>query len=164
MFSLRLTLIELLLLVAIIAVSVAFPIPGGRSAGSGIFDLQVTLHDEPKGEIKVRWGLIRHELFERAVKADDVVRWCSELPQLDGPDSFGIIYDVYGRQTWTGGWKYKTVYFRDTILVEYTLPDGSRRYCGIPINRRQGQQHVAISVPVDPPEEDALIAPASLEA
>lgn len=160
----RLTLIEWLVLAVIVIILVALLIPGGRSAGSGQFDLKVTLQDDSDGDCKVRWGLIRHERFGLAVETDedDVVSWYSDLPQVDGPQSYLILYDVFGRQTWAG-WKYKPVYKFDTILVEYTLPDGSRRYRGIPINRRQGQQHVAISIPVDPPEENALIAPASLE-
>lgn len=165
MFLRRLTFIEWLVLAAIAGVLVVL-LTGGRSFEHGSFQLHVSLQGRSSIPGQIRWGLIRHGQFEELVRdpePDTITRWLSTLPQPGGSESHPVRFDSDGRQTRTGDWKYTAVYFRDTILVEYTLPDGSRRYRGIPINHRKGQQHVAISISADPPEEDALIAPASLE-
>lgn len=162
----RLTLIEWLVLAAIAGVLVVL-LTGGRSFEHGSFQLHVRLQGQSSVAGQIRWGLIRRGQFEELVRdpePDTITRWLSTLPQPGGSESHPVRFDIDGRQTWAGGWKYKTIYQFDTLLVEYTLPAGSRRYRGIPINRRQGQQHVAISVPAGPPEKKTLIAPASLES
>ena len=157
------TLIEWLFVTAVFVVTAAILIPGARSVGSGSFRLKVSLQNNANPVGRIRWGRTRHELFERVVEVenDDLVNWISELPQLGGPEDFNVIYDILGRATWAG-WKYNVVYFSDTVIVEYTLPDGSRRHRGIPMNHRMGQQIVEIQVPAEPPGENTQTLPNSI--
>lgn len=156
----RLKFIEWLVLVAIAGVLVVL-LTGGRSFEHGSFQLHVSLQGQSSIAEQIRWGLIRHQQFERLIDesdSDKMIRWKSTLPQPDRSESFPIRFHIDGRQT-LSGWKYEVNDFSDTVLVEYTLPDGSRRYRGIPINRRIDQDLVEIEVPPDPPDNNTLIAP-----
>jgi hypothetical protein len=150
------TLIELLTIVAIIAVAVAIVIPAAKSAGSANFLLRVRLEDQGQ---PVQWALTHHTLFEQRIEPERVEEpfWRGEVQPHDEEHAISVIYDIYGRATLTG-WKY-TRRYRDTVLVEYALPDGTKRYLGLQFELPKRGEVVDIIVPAEPPEQ-SIIKPA----